>query len=229
MQTRILTRPFPSRRGRVPAPTRIAVGGLGMLLAASLSACQGTRAGTAAGTAAGTTATTADDTASPTATEAVSIAGDYSLCESLLSDSTRSALTEAGYGSSGSVWEQKVIEDQPLTEQYGGLSLARFVDRGGVVCGWQPVDGDLDGLILSFAYGPITEADTKAEKASIVTAGSTAVSDSVYTDDEGFPGGYQFGDGYWAYVEELGAETIIGSDDDGRALLAEIVGNTPAF
>ncbi|MDM4762182.1 hypothetical protein QT381_04080 [Galbitalea sp. SE-J8] len=170
-----------------------------------------------------------EGTASETTAAAPEIAGNYELCESLLSASTRDALTSAGLYSSGSSWEEKAIADEPVSVKYGGLSQARFADRGGVLCAWGPNPGAIGDLALIFGYGPISDCEIPSEKAALVSAGAKQISEDRYTDNEGFPGGYAFGNGYWAYVQELGAEQVIGSVDDGGALLDEIVSNAPAF
>ncbi|MFT4122463.1 MAG: hypothetical protein QM635_01365 [Microbacteriaceae bacterium] len=175
-----------------------------------LSGCAG-RAGD--GPSDTTAATSISSNSSATATTAV-IAGDHTLCTSLLDAETVAAYQANGWHEWGADYERKIVAESGSDSH----SVARFVGYGGVLCAWGTDD---DGVEV-FAYGPLTEDEAAIERANIAEQGSARVESSAYeryTEPQGWPGGYAFGNGYWAYSAGNG----------GGDVLDEIVGNAPAF
>ncbi|MDM4763509.1 hypothetical protein QT381_10855 [Galbitalea sp. SE-J8] len=155
--------------------------------------------------------------ASPDVTEtavSTAIAGDYSLCTSLLDAKTVETYRGYGWTAWGSEFEKKIVAESSDVP----TSVARFVKRGGVICAWG-LENDEAGVL--FAYGPISAQDAEAEKKSLIEQGSKPVDAAFerYTHPDGYDGGYAFGDGYWAYV----------LDNGGGDVLSQLVANAHRF
>ncbi|CAN5321761.1 hypothetical protein BH11ACT2_BH11ACT2_22170 [soil metagenome] len=77
---------------------------------------------------------------------------------------------------------------------------------------------------LTYGYGPIGSDESTALQKSFLANGASSVDGAGYprmTNPDGAPGGYAFGNGYWAYA--FNAQF---ADTD---LLSQIVANAPKF
>jgi hypothetical protein len=109
---------------------------------------------------------------------------------------------------------------QPHETPYGTIYKA-----GGVVCGLAGSDNG-EEVTLSYAYGPIADADAEAQKAQALADGYV-IDDSVsyeryMRDESGYLEGYAFGDGFWVATSD-------GSYRDQGDLLDAVVSTAPGF
>ncbi|MDM4762627.1 hypothetical protein QT381_06370 [Galbitalea sp. SE-J8] len=132
-------------------------------------------------------------------------------CNGLLDAKTRSVYAAEGLSLTSDAYEEKVAaEDGPMGE---------FVRLGGLACGWGEAGGELLAL---YAYGPITDDQAAQNREVIIAKGSESMSDGWYerfTHYDGYPGGFAFGNGNWAYA----------LDNGGGDLLDQVVANAPKF
>ncbi|MDM4763758.1 hypothetical protein QT381_12140 [Galbitalea sp. SE-J8] len=133
------------------------------------------------------------------------------ICSALLDEATVQKLRDAKEVEGGAEYQKKVAAEQ-------GSFLGEFVNTGGVACAWG--DGYEAGLL--YGYGPITAEAAAAKQTELVRLGSVVVEGSNYvryTHPDGYPGGYAFGNGYWAYALDNGFGDV----------LDQIVSNAPRF
>jgi len=136
---------------------------------------------------------------------------DPAHCPKLLDKSSVARLQELPVDLLGLEYVRKTAED--------GYALSRFAKNSDLVCGW----GDEFGEVATmYAYGPISDDTAKRFKEEILASGAELVKDDSferYTSPTGMPGGYAFGNGYWAYS----------LDNGGGDFLDEVIRNAPAF
>jgi hypothetical protein len=158
------------------------------------------------------------------------IAGNYGLCDTLLPAGTAATLQGLNAPNMGDSFEQDTLAYEPEAVDDGGFPLARMVHRDGVLCAWGDADS-LDGPTLIVGYGRISSADASSEKAALVTAGSEQISAERYGDEDGYPGQYVFGNGYWLYVGANNnvASTLFGTSLDASGFADSVIAQAPAF
>lgn len=135
----------------------------------------------------------------------------WDACASFLDEATVDALLEEGLVPASVDYQDKISEDTG--------PMGRFVLSGGIACGWKDPGGSLSVL---YAYGPLSADQTVTEKERIVKKGSVPSEGSTYdryTHYDGYPGGFAFGDGVWAYA----------LDNGGGDMLDQVVANAPKF
>lgn len=139
---------------------------------------------------------------------------DESLCRAVLDGDAEAKAAIEGSMLAGQSYVDKEQADKRS-------ALKPFIDAGGLVCAW---GGEMEVGII-YAWAPISDADAAAQR-EVLDDDAVASTDEAnwvrYAHPDGYPGGYAFGDGFWAY-----ALINASSDDQVPDVLADIVVNAP--
>ncbi len=214
---------------------RVALGVLSLLALSALAGCASVPSAPGETTAASAPAQTPSATAespspTPSATPLPEIAGNYELCRSFVPDATQAKLADLDAPFMDDVLEKKILEDESAYEEEEGFSDARFVHLGGVICGWGVLEEG--GMALELAYGPLPADQVEQQQEALLGSGAKRLSENRFSQQDGYPGEYVFGDGYWVFMiltGEFQAKALLGKDLDPTELMDQIIQRLPAF
>ncbi|MDM4764410.1 hypothetical protein QT381_15525 [Galbitalea sp. SE-J8] len=140
-------------------------------------------------------------------------------CTALIAPERLKALQEKGWQQYGADYVRSAGATYDPSSD--GPSPLRIVLYGGNMCAW----GSGDEEAILYGYGPLPADVAGRERQLLIDTGSKPLEGALeaYTNPYGYDGGWAFGSEQWAYA------LVTNPEDDGAALLDELIARIPKF